>query len=298
MTLKQLAALYWAGTLGSFALAAERLYTTQSSLSKRILDLEEEVGAKLFDRSGSKARLTESGARVMKYAEQMLNLRDAILVSVHGDHGLRGTCRFGISELAASTWLAELVGSVRQALPEVLLEPKVAVAQELLLDVQKGETDFAIGPVSSIDASVVSQHLIDVPMVWVCSPGLLPADAVLTPELLEQHPLISMSKSSAVATAIEKWAVTNGIKFKKMVASNNASAVTAVTAAGIGIALIAAPLVQSHIDQGKLRQLPIDDRLYAPTLGYYLSWRESDQGAVSTAVRKLALQLPSLARPA
>lgn len=51
MTLKQIEAFYWAAKLGSFAIAAQRLQVTQSSLSKRVAELEESVGALLFDRT-------------------------------------------------------------------------------------------------------------------------------------------------------------------------------------------------------------------------------------------------------
>ena len=45
MILKQIEAFYWAAKLGSFAIAAQRLQVTQSSLSKRIAELEESVDA-------------------------------------------------------------------------------------------------------------------------------------------------------------------------------------------------------------------------------------------------------------
>jgi DNA-binding transcriptional LysR family regulator len=51
MTLKELEAFHLAATLGSFALAAQRAHITQSSLSKRIAELESWAGAELFDRS-------------------------------------------------------------------------------------------------------------------------------------------------------------------------------------------------------------------------------------------------------
>ena len=44
MTLKQLEAFYWAATCASFAVAAERLHLSVSSLSKRIAELEEALG--------------------------------------------------------------------------------------------------------------------------------------------------------------------------------------------------------------------------------------------------------------
>ena len=46
----------------NFTRAAERLHVTQSTLSHQIRQLEEEIGAPLFDRSGKQVRMTETGA--------------------------------------------------------------------------------------------------------------------------------------------------------------------------------------------------------------------------------------------
>ena len=54
----------------SFRKAAEELYLTQPAISLQIKALEEELGAVLFDRSGSQVRLTSAGATLLEYAEQ------------------------------------------------------------------------------------------------------------------------------------------------------------------------------------------------------------------------------------
>jgi DNA-binding transcriptional LysR family regulator len=113
MTLKQLEAFYLAATLGSFALAAQRAHVTQSSLSKRIAELEGWVGAELFDRSGQRAQLTEAGHRLLPVAAQMLELKEAARGALNSSPTLAGTCRFGISELGALTWLPRFVARVR-----------------------------------------------------------------------------------------------------------------------------------------------------------------------------------------
>ena len=95
MTLKQLEAFYLAATLSSFALAAQRAHVTQSSLSKRIAELEAWVGAQLFDRSGQRAQLTEAGHRLLSVAAEMLELKAGIRDALNGSPLLAGICRFG-----------------------------------------------------------------------------------------------------------------------------------------------------------------------------------------------------------
>jgi len=121
MTLKQLEAFYLAASLGSFALAAARVGVTQSSLSKRIAELEDVVGAELFDRSGKRARLTEAGQRLMPVVANMLQLKDSIRTEAHNATSLSGTCRFGISEFGAVMWLPSFVARIRREHPDLML---------------------------------------------------------------------------------------------------------------------------------------------------------------------------------
>ncbi|RYH17348.1 MAG: LysR family transcriptional regulator, partial [Alcaligenaceae bacterium] len=72
MTLKQIEAFYWAAALGNFAMAAARLHITQSSLSKRIAELESELDQTLFDRSHKHSALTLAGERLLPRCRTML----------------------------------------------------------------------------------------------------------------------------------------------------------------------------------------------------------------------------------
>jgi len=291
MTLKELEAVYWAGTLGSFALAAERLSMTQSSLSKRVLELEGELGQKLFDRSGPRARITGAGERVLAQARQMLAVRDAILTGTRGAHALAGTCRFGVSELVASTWLPALVRDVRQSFPEVALEPRVGVTQELLAAVVRGETDFAVGPGGSADAALSSRKLHAVPMIWVCAPSLPEARRTLTAELLARVPVISTSAQAGATAALDAWAVSRDVKFHRIVASNSMGAVAALAAAGLGLCLLPEPFAQPFLRSRRLRRMAFDASLRVPALPYYLHWRRADESALAQAVRARVLAI-------
>src|SRR5437763_16011352 len=66
----------------SFSRAAERRFRTQPAISSQIRGLEEEVGAKLFDRSGGKVSLTAAGKAFLKYVEDTLDARKAMLVAI------------------------------------------------------------------------------------------------------------------------------------------------------------------------------------------------------------------------
>lgn len=67
---------------GSFSRAAEHCQIAQPSLSQQVLKLEEELGAKLFDRLGRSVRLTEAGRAFMPHARLILEHMEAARASV------------------------------------------------------------------------------------------------------------------------------------------------------------------------------------------------------------------------
>lgn len=287
ITLKQLEALYWSATLGSFALAADRLAMTQSALSKRILELEGEIGAPLFDRSGPRAKVTEIGERIIPKASAMLNLHDEILIAGRGEQSLRGVCRFGITQLMAITSLQDIVSEVRQLYPDIVLEPRVD-AVDLIEDVLRGETDFALSPDTSLDPTLSSQYLTRIELSWVCSPELFPLIRTIDAEALQKYPVISMSARAASTNLMNNWATAKGLKFKEIVASNSPEAVAALTIAGLGISLLARPFVERLVATGELRILPTAQELTMPELDYFLHWRKDNDRLLPKAVREIA----------
>ena len=144
VTLKQLEAFYWATTLGTFSAAAGRLHVTQSSLSKRIAELEANIGHALFDRSTQRAKLTGAGEALLPHAQRMLDVEQAIRqgLQIHGE--LHGSCRLGISELSATTRFPSWVRRVHAEHPGVELKPQVGLGKTLERLVERGELDFAV----------------------------------------------------------------------------------------------------------------------------------------------------------
>ena len=82
---------------GSFSRAAERCQIAQPSLSQQVLKLEEDLGAKLFDRLGRSVRLTEAGRVFLPYARSILEQMEVARSSVADKKAdLRGSVAIGV----------------------------------------------------------------------------------------------------------------------------------------------------------------------------------------------------------
>ena len=275
MTLKQLEAFYWAATLGTFAIAAQRLHVTQSSLSKRIAELESDLGQPLFDRSTRRATLTAAGEALLTKASSMLELEREIRADCgQSDHELRGVCRVGITELAAMTWFPALAAHIASDQPLLTLEPQVGLSRPLAAAVIRGELDIATVAGSAEHPTLHSQTIAELDFVWTASPSRLPPGAVLAPGDFETHPVINNPQDSGLSAAFDAWARTNGIHIGKTISCNSRSAIIALTVAGVGISFQPLRYVQPLVDKGILMVVACDPPL--PRQTYSLVWRVDD----------------------
>lgn len=275
MTLKQLEAFYWAAKLGTFAIAARRLHVTQSSLSKRIAELEADLGQQLFDRNSRHATLTAAGEILLQKAGTMLEFERDIRSSLAAhQHEVRGACRFGLTELAATTWFPAFAARLEQSYPHVVLEPRVGLSKPLEMAVARGELDLAsiAGPVGAVDLQ--GRTVADIQFVWTSSPARLRRRTVLGPQDFEAHPIINNPQDSGLSAAFEAWSRTHHVKVGKIIQCNSRAAIIALTIAGAGISFQPRKYVQPLFTRGLL--VPVESTAPMPRLPYNLIWRRDD----------------------
>ena len=82
MNLRFLETFVWVARLKSFRLTAEKLFSTQASISSRIAALEDELGTRLFLRDSKGVSLTPEGQKVLEYAERMIDTMQALKQSI------------------------------------------------------------------------------------------------------------------------------------------------------------------------------------------------------------------------
>src|ERR1043166_7658773 len=104
----------------SFSRAAEKRFRTQPAISAQIRALEEEVGAKLFDRSGGKVALTGAGKAFQKYAEEAIERRKQMMPSLAGMERVpRGEIVVGANEAPCLHILPEVFAEFKKQYPSV-----------------------------------------------------------------------------------------------------------------------------------------------------------------------------------
>src|SRR6185295_11151421 len=146
MELYQLRYFVAVADTGNFTRAAERAHVTQPSLSQQILNLEAEVGHKLFHRLGRKAVLTEAGSAFLERARRILfEVENATKeLSDHPSLGRRITV--GAVQTVMPYLLTPFVASLRAKYPNLQIDAREDFRANLVRAVIEGDIDLAVVP--------------------------------------------------------------------------------------------------------------------------------------------------------
>jgi DNA-binding transcriptional LysR family regulator len=145
MDFDQLETFIEVARLSSFSRAAEKRFRTQPAISSQIRSLEEEVGAKLLDRSGGKVSVTASGKLFMKFAEELLESRKAMLTAIAETERVpRGEIVVGANEGTCLHILPEVFAEFKKQYPDVNISINRADYAKILESVIDNSVDFGV----------------------------------------------------------------------------------------------------------------------------------------------------------
>lgn len=130
---------------GSFSKTAELTFTTQSSISKSILKLEEELEAKLFYRNPHGVELTEKGKQLMYYLEQVYgSLLTAQRVMIETENLERGKLTIGLPSYISSFFFMDKIADFNNKYPNIEITLMNGPHAYLLDLLSKHQLDFVI----------------------------------------------------------------------------------------------------------------------------------------------------------
>jgi len=131
--------------LSSFSRAAEKRFRTQPAISSQIRSLEEEVGAKLLDRSGGKVSVTASGKLFLRFAEETLDARKTVTTAIAETERVpRGEIVVGANEGTCLHILPEVFAHFKKQYPDVAVNIKRADYAKVLESVIDNSVDFGV----------------------------------------------------------------------------------------------------------------------------------------------------------
>lgn len=146
MTTQQLRYVLMLAEIKSFSISAKKLYITQPALSLYIMNLEQQLGAKIFDRSSSPIKLTNIGQEYVKTAQKILDLESELTNKISDIlESKRGLISVGITPVQGSRLLEDTIIDYTKKHPGIKIN---IIEQEMIKlkeDVMDGVIDFFIG---------------------------------------------------------------------------------------------------------------------------------------------------------
>ena len=127
---------------GRLSKAAANLSVDQTTVSRRITALEEQLEVRLFDRSPRGFQLTDAGMRLLPHAENMESNSNLISQDIAGkDASFEGTVRIATPEALGSQVIARHIHEFREEYPDISIE---LIAETRRTSLSKREADIAI----------------------------------------------------------------------------------------------------------------------------------------------------------
>ncbi|MGE3992893.1 LysR family transcriptional regulator [Pseudorhodoplanes sp.] len=286
MNIRQLETLYWAVKLGSFSSAADKLHSTQSTVSMRILELESEFGVNLFSRDQRTARVTAMGAQFAHDAEEILALISSLRERYSATDALTGLVRLGVVEAISMSWLPAFLSLLKTQSPLINVEIEEGLTRDIIAGLEHGSLDIAFiaGRTVERDATVVPLGSIE--MNWVASQKLDIPNRTLSARELSKYPIITLAKESYHYETVENWFRADGVRRRKTFTCKSASVCIQLAGAGLGVTLIPIEQYRDAFDRNQLRCIKTTPVL--PAVEFNAVYRDANLQPAVSAMCQLA----------
>lgn len=241
--------------VNGFSKAARCLKMPVSTVSRRVFELEEQLGVRLLERSTRNLRLTDVGSEVLEHARHSVELNEAVdnIVSNHLAN-VSGTLRLSAPPSISDSLLSPLVSAFQASYPNVRVQ--IFVSERFVDPIAEGiDLAFRVGELK--DSSLVPRRILTYRHQLVASPSYLEkCNPLRTPQDLLKHRLFSFLRYGNPESSWRFEHVngreTETLNFQPHLSMNDYTGLATALLAGTGIGDLP-PIVQPElIRKGKL----------------------------------------------
>ena len=259
-----------AARLGSFRAAAEALFVSATAVSHHVRGLEDQLGVRLFDRTGRTVVLTEEGQRLSRATSQAFGILEDATASFR--HQPRRAVRVAAGPIFTGRWLMPRISDFWESHPKIELEFVPTFRPD---EVPDNAADIVIRWGRLLDKPGIAIKLLELRPVAVASPAFeqkygpfrQPSDLLTVPILHQRNHWGWLD-----------WFSAQGIKVKDSLRGplfEDANILLRGAAEGQGAILGWLPLINQDLKEGRVIRL-FDENM-TPTHGYFVEARGGSQ---------------------
>lgn len=225
---------------GSISKAALRMGYVQSNVTLRIKMLEKELGTTLLLRHNKGVTLTDSGKKLLTYADQIIRLINEA-ESAFKDNCCNNSLKIGATQTISASVVPKCLSRYSKKYPDVILSLKTDTQRNLIEQVVSGELDGAFINGLYNQSNVESVFTFTEELAVISS-----IDSKEIDKLLEKPIIINTNIDCPYRAILEKWVVTNKGTPSRIIEFDFLEAIIKCVADGMGISLLPKSVIKDN----------------------------------------------------
>ncbi|MFO0582132.1 MAG: LysR family transcriptional regulator [Anaeromyxobacter sp.] len=249
--------------VGRISAAAKVLHLSQPAVTAQIRQLEEECGAPLFVRSPTGVVLNDAGQRLLEYAQKVDHLLHEAAYAVHEGDRPGEQLVLAASQTTAASVVPRFVAAFRARRPGLGVRVDVGNTTEVLHWLSTGAVPLGVVEGLPRAAGARLEPFLEDELIPVASTGA-PREvlALESAEDLGEVPVVWREVGSGSRAVVERALEKAGLKRKAHpgdLALGSNDAVRAAVLMGLGLGFMSKWTIQTELEAGRLRHVPLPD---------------------------------------
>ena len=255
-TLKQLYSFEAVIRLGGFTSASKELHITQPAVYMQVHQLQQNIGAKLFDISGKKISPTFVGKKIYQTALETINRLENSKLEINQIlNPDSGHLQIAVAT-TANSFISALLSKFKKEFPKMTFNIDVTNRLALLDNLKNKNADLVIMGEPPKDIPLISNAFMKNPLIAISHPqnDLLNKKKVTIKDLSKET-LLTREVGSGTRITIERF---TGLNFNSDIQINSNEAIVEAVQAGLGIGFVSMNSVGLQLKNKIIRQLNVE----------------------------------------
>ncbi len=250
--------------LDSFSRAAERLFLTQSAVSKRVANLEQELNCRLFDRIGHKLSLTEAGRTLLPRAKQIIAQVEDSQREIHNLSGaVSGMLSLGTSHHIGLHRLPDILKRYHHRYPEVEMNLQFMESEAAYEAISQGELELGVVTLPTSPRESLQQiEIWQDPLHFVVNlEHPLAHQRNISAKQLAQHTAILPARETNTYQLLATQLQQQQLAIKDAMNTNNLDTIKMLVSIGLGWSLLPETLLDEQLHCFEVKGISVSRQL-------------------------------------
>lgn len=253
----------------SFSKAAKGLYMTQPAISQSIMQLENELEIRLFNRTPKGVNLTVEGKNLFEYVNSAIHLIDSGEEKILEYKTLSvGELKIGVGDTISRYFLLPYLEKFHNEYPNIKFKIVNGTTFELCSILKSGEIDIAICNFPIEDKNLEMFKILDIQDVFVCGEKYKKKiEKNISFEDLSKHPLILLERESNSRKYVDRFMLSKGINIEPEFELGSHDLLLEFAKINLGVACVTREFSEEYINKKLIYEVKTKDKIPSRSIG-------------------------------